>query len=383
MARRVLSNIVCGGDTDGFTLCISDEGNIYSFGTHSRGALSHPDPIVPLPTLIPSLKFIKSISCGLFHTVCLNADGEVFTFGSNEFGQLGCGSLTTTIEKSYEPIKLNIVPIQQISTGGNSSFCLSEDGDIFSFGCNTFGALGHGDTVHYNYPQKIESIKDKNINFISSGDAYTYCVLSNGFVYGWGLNDDGQLGIGNKLNQTLPIICKNWPTDIVDIKCGYQHTLVLTSIQEVYSCGSNFDNQLGRITNGDYSAKLEKIKELSEITRIECGYNHSMCIDNYNNFYIFGSNYFGQLGLGDDENKQGIIKHPSLSDVIDISTGGFHTFVKTSSNKIYAFGYNEESQLGVPTNKKKQVQPIEIFQNLHHIWSSSINRKSRAKSARK
>merc|ERR1712023_428979 len=95
-----------------------------------------------------------------------------------------------------------------------------------------------------------------------------------------------------------------------------------------------------------------------------------------NELIVFGDSFFGQLGDTDNRNKP--IKHPSLSNIIDISKGGYHSFVKTSNNEIYAFGYNDHSQLGIKTEQdENQITPIRVFED---IWFSNIN-KSNAKSA--
>ena len=115
--------------------------------------------------------------------------------------------------------------------------------------------------------------------------------------------------------------------------------------------------------------------------RIECSYNHSICIDSSGDLFVFGSNYYGQLGLDNNTLQSKPIKHPSLSDIIDISKGRYQTFVKTSNNEIYAFGSNEYSQLGIETEHEKQFTPIQVFRENEDIWFSNIN-KSKAKSAR-
>ena len=182
----------------------------------------------------------------------------------------------------------------------------------------------------------------------------------------------------NTNNLPNPLNCsKFWPDNIVDIKCGYFHTLVLTSNREVYSCGGNYCGELG-IPNCTSSDNLKKIDTLSDIIRIECGYFHSMFIDCDYNLFICGRNFYGQLGL-DDKFRGKLIKH-SLSNIIDISSGGNSTFVKTTDNEIYAFGSNKFLELGVETNEK-QVTPIQILQGNEDIWHSRIY-KSTAKSAR-
>ena len=74
------------------TIVVSNEGFVHSFGRIEYGANGFKEKIISLvPTKIPSLMNVQSISCGMYHTVCLNNNGNVFTFGNNVHGQLGIG----------------------------------------------------------------------------------------------------------------------------------------------------------------------------------------------------------------------------------------------------------------------------------------------------
>ena len=381
MASRIEATIICNDSSwtgYGYTICISHNREVYSFGKHRKCAHGHKGHVLT-PTKIPSLKNITSISCGDHHTVCLDIEGNIFTFGGNMYGQLGIGIDKEELEYTHIPQKVDISPIKQISSGYNFIMCLAEDGDLYSFGSNNKGQLGLGNNQDYNTPKKIESLH--NIDFLECGADYTICKTFIGCVYVWGINEEGQLGIGDAPDNHIPFKCSNWPKNIVDIKCGLKHSLLLTSDQQLYSWGSNYYGQLGRNTTYLHCPSLIQIKELSEIKRIECGKYNSICIDIYDNIYLFGYNLHGQLGLGDTSSRKEPIKHPSLSNIIDISSRGHHTLIKTQSNEIYAFGRNNFSQLGIETEDDNQFTPIRVLQSNEDIWSSFIN-KSKAKSAR-
>ena len=384
MAYCCTSSIVCSGNAftgNVGTLCISNEGCVCCFGKQFQGSNTQEyNTIIYPPQKIPSLKNITSIDCGYCHTLCLDIDGYVYSFGENKYSQLGLGKDVETLKFSNVPQQIiDIPPIKQISCGRHFSFCLSEDGFLYSFGENSNGQLGHGNNEKCNYPKKLDSLE--NVDFVRCGGDFVFCKIINNDLYSWGKNDVGQIGINNTIDQTLPIKSVDWEEDIVDLKCGFFHTLVLTSNQNVYSCGDCASLQLGRIITDRFSPSFQIIPFLSEIKRIECGYIHSMCIDNYDRLYVFGSNYFGQLGLQSYGNKGEPTLFP-LSNIIDVSTKGFSSFIKTSKNEIYAFGNNKSLQLGIKTEKENQIKPIQILKDEEDIWCSNI-RKSKAKSARK
>ena len=279
----------------------------------------------------------------------------------------------------YIPQKVFLPTINQVSCGIGFTMCLSTDGFVYSFGANKHGHLGHGNTTNYSYPKRIESLS--NIEFISCGGFHTICKSFQNDIYIWGQNGYGQLGTGNTINLKHPVKATNWPENIVEIKSGDYHTLVLTENREVFSCGDNSYGKLGRPTLESFSPNFEKISSLSNIIFIECASNvfYSMCVDVNHDLYVFGL-------YNDEEFEEVDIYspklHQSLSNITDISKGINHIFFKTSGNQIFAAGHNEHSQLGVRTPNLAEYEPIQVFQGKEDIWCSINNKPTKAKSAR-
>ena len=139
MALRSVSNIVCSFD---FTVCINNDQNVVSFGYSTRNGHGHAEKDVFTPKIISSLNHIISISASGDHCVCLDNDGNVYTFGDNECGQLGIGD--KDLSHTSIPQKVNLPPCTQISCGNTFTMCLSENGEVYSFGSNNYGQLGIG-----------------------------------------------------------------------------------------------------------------------------------------------------------------------------------------------------------------------------------------------
>ena len=371
------SSIIC---TIGATYCISRDYNVHVLGDTEYYTFNKDFNNIPI--LIKDLYDIKMIDCGLGHILCLDFNGSVFSFGNNYSGELGLGKGRNELEKTCIPQRINISSCKQIACGSNFSMCLTKDELLYSFGNNNYGALGLGSNhIMSDHPKLIPNFN--NIEYIVCGCFNSICKTHDNTYYGWGSNDFGQIGHDMNSNYYKPTLCKNFPDNIISIKCSSCQILLLTLKGIIYYLGDR-DGILLELNDNDIKKTNAPIliTNIPEIRRIECGYDSFMFIDINNHLWVFGENNYGQLGLGDKKGRYKPIRHPILSNVIDISSKGFHTFVKTLDGKIYAFGENDHSQLGVKTNKNEQLTPIQVFRGNEDIWGSLIN-KNKQKSARK
>jgi alpha-tubulin suppressor-like RCC1 family protein len=135
---------------------------------------------------------------------------------------------------------------------------------------------------------------------------------------------------------------------ITVIKCGAYHSMALTLSGEVYTWGSNYLGQIGCGDNNNKSVPT-KVKGLNEnkIKMISCGFNHSMALTESGCVYSWGYNEFGQLGIA-NQIYSNSPKQIEMKDMIidKIACGHSHSLLLTNNGVIYAFGDNSLGQIG-------------------------------------
>jgi hypothetical protein len=161
----------------------------------------------------------------------------------------------------------------------------------------------------HDYDYNVVSLYEMsvpNVKRIFWGNHTAFVLTHSGDVYSCGLNNYGQLG--HEACMSLKSLAKIKFSDelikIVKVACGMLHTLFLTEIGTVYGCGIN---DLGQLGIGD-GRKVHHVERpvgvaLSHVIDICCGDNYSVAITSDGNIHAWGWNYNGQLGLGDSQRR--------------------------------------------------------------------------------
>jgi alpha-tubulin suppressor-like RCC1 family protein len=165
-------------------------------------------------------------------------------------GELGLGD-NNNRNAFTEVLFLRGKNIIAIVAGYDHSFALSNDGKVYASGFNNNGQLGLGDTNNRNIFTEVSSLNGKNIVAIIAGRYHSFALSSDGRVYAAGLNDSGQLGLGDNNNRNTFIEVSSLK-DIYAVSAGYSHSIVLSNDGKVYGTGNNAEGQLGL---GDYSKR--------------------------------------------------------------------------------------------------------------------------------
>ncbi|POR34766.1 Protein pim1 [Tolypocladium paradoxum] len=190
--------------SDSASFALTEDGRVYGWGTFrsSDGILGFTESIKvqPTPMLLPSLKNIKSLAAGSNHVLALDHKGNVVAWGCGQQNQLGRRIIERNKMSSLVPQGMGLPrgKIVKIACGSYHSFALDKDGRVWGWGLNNFGEIGSQgageDDAVILKPIKITHLEDFNITDIDGGVHHSLACSDNGELLAWGRVDGYQVG---------------------------------------------------------------------------------------------------------------------------------------------------------------------------------------------
>jgi alpha-tubulin suppressor-like RCC1 family protein len=269
--------------------------------------------------------------------------GTVFAAGDNQWGQLGTNPPGESLAFD-ETIRTSGHLITAVAAGGFHSLALTDYGWVFAWGLNAHGGVGVGKNI-YSTDTMSRVPRLDGVIAIAAGFGHSLALLANGGVQAWGLNDYGQLGDGTTTDRYSP---REVPglTDIIAIAAGGYHSLALRSNGRIMAWGRNDYGGLGDGTSGNSSRPIFT-KDLQNVMVIAAGLGHSLAILADGTVWAWGANGYGQLG--DDTTTDRLIPKQVASSAIAVAGGEYHSLVLLPGGTVLASGVNGNYELGSDT----------------------------------
>jgi alpha-tubulin suppressor-like RCC1 family protein len=193
--------------------------------------------------------------------------------------------------------------VRYLVTGSSHPCARKTDGTLWCWGANQYGQLGTGDTEPRASPVQIDPENlGGNVDVVVAGAFHTCVTRTDSTMWCWGANQFGQLGVAGSMPRLVPV-----PLDFPDlaggvplVSAGGFHTCAAKTDGSLSCWGSNREGQLGSGTVENSATPLEvEADSFGRSTAVVyAGGAHTCARSSDSSLWCWGSNQFGQLGIG-------------------------------------------------------------------------------------
>lgn len=227
------------------SLALKSDGNIWAWGSNGFGQLGIGNTDGKSSPVTTSGSSWSKISAGWNHSLAIKEDGSLWAWGYNFYGQLGDYS---TSNRS-NPVKIKDgTSWTMVSAGANHSLAIRLDGTLWAWGSNGNGRLGIGtayenDPFTFAYLSPMQVGSDNDWYSVSAGGYHSLAIKNNNTLWSWGENSNGQLGKGDTTDRSAPsqITGSTWKM----ASAGIDHSGAINSYDKMFFWGRNNLGQIG------------------------------------------------------------------------------------------------------------------------------------------
>ena len=286
----------------------------------------------------------KQVSGGYDHSAGVKYDGTLWMWGNNSDGQLG----TNNIVHRSSPVQTisNAETWKSVSCGGLHTAAIKDDGTLWSWGSNYNGQLGTNNTTDVSSP--VQTVAGgSNWKSVTCGYAFTAGIKDDGTLWMWGLNSDGQLGDNTVVKKSSPVQTVAGGNNWFQVACGYSYTAALKTDGTLYLWGSNYDGQLGTNNTTAVSSPVQTVAGGNNWKAADCGSSHTIALDCDGNIWSWGNNNNGQLGDSTTNYYSSPVQiETASSEWGQVFAGGEGSGSIREDMTLWVWGDNDEGQLG-------------------------------------
>ena len=230
----------------------------------------------------------RQVSCGQAHTAAIKTDGTLWLWGSNSVRQQGWDSygneyltydVTGQLGTNNQIIDY-MSPVQTVSGGTNwkqvscgytHTSAIKTDGTLWSWGSSWLG-----DNTQTNRSSPVQTIAGgTNWKQVSANSGTGAAIKTDGTLWVWGMNTNGRLGDNTRTTRLSPVQTIAGGTNWKQVSCGYTHTSAIKTDGTLWTWGENTNGQLGSNNTTHRSSPIQTITGGANWREVSCGYSYT------------------------------------------------------------------------------------------------------------
>ncbi|PUZ52867.1 hypothetical protein GQ55_5G007700 [Panicum hallii var. hallii] len=278
-----------------------------------------------------------------------------------------------------------VLDVYHVDCGVKHAALVTKNGEVFTWGEESGGRLGHGSREDSLHPCLVESLAICNVDIVACGEFHTCAVTAAGELYTWGdgTHNIGLLGNGTDVSHWIPkrISGALDGLQVAYVSCGTWHTALITSRGQLFTFGDGTFGVLGHGNRESISCprEVESLSGLKTIA-VACGVWHTAAVVEVivtqssssissGKLFTWGDGDKHRLGHGDKEPR---LKPTCVASLIDydfyrIACGHSLTVGLTTSGQVLSMGNTVYGQLGNPRSDGKLPCLVEDIMSEHVV----------------
>ncbi|MGH3154956.1 MAG: RCC1 domain-containing protein [Streptosporangiaceae bacterium] len=309
----------------------------------------------------------------------LLTNGTLYAWGSGIHGELGDGSTassSTPVQVQF-PAGVTIASIPTDAMPWDTAYAIDTAGHVWGWGANAGGELCLGNLKSYDTPKLISRFT--HVTAVA-GAAQHATYDAKGILYSCGVNYDGQLGDGSTQKSIVPVEVQGLSgVSVTALVTGFANVGALLSDGQYYDWGWNGGGQLGDGTAGGYSDVPVQVTLPAAVTQVVQGGNglndgQSTVLLSNGSVYAWGTNADGQLGTGNLKSQPSpvLISPPSGVTYEALASSGDTSYAVSTTGDVYSWGGNHSGQLGNGTTTNTKL-PAMVLSGASSLISATSN----------
>lgn len=319
---------------------------LYSWGYNGFGQLGDgtaTSRLSPVTTVGDTLNW-RAVGAGLRHGTAIKTDNTLWTWGSNGYGRLGDG--TTTTRSSPGTTAGGGANWCLVSAGRDHTAAIKTDGTLWTWGYNSKGQLGDGTVTSRRSPGTTAG-GGSTWCAVSAGWLMTAAIKTDGTLWTWGNNANGQLGDGTTTSRSVPGTPAGGGTNWRSVSLGVFHSSAIKSDGTLWTWGYNGFGRLGDGTTTQRQSPGTTAGGGTNWCAVSISNVHSTAIKTDGRLWTWGYNGFGRLGDGTTTQRESpVTTAGGGTNWCAVSAGDLHTAALKTDGTLWIWGRNDNGQLG-------------------------------------